>query len=102
MLNWLVYASLGKIVISLWMAFHFPGWLSKFKWLELLHECDLCSGVWVYVALAFLWKIDILQLWFGIPNVYVVSSVVTGMLTSWLVHIFSIGFKEKYLNLYVE
>jgi len=99
MLSWLVYAALGKLIIVLWQAFHFPTWLSKFKWLTDLHECDLCSGVWIYVILAFIWKIDIIKIWFGLDNIFSIGLVVTGMLTSWLVHIFSIGFKEKYLDI---
>ena len=101
MLNWLVYASLGKLLIYLWTAFHLPNWLSKYKFVELLHGCDLCSGVWAYMALAFIWRIDILQLWFDIRYVFIVSEIITGALTSFLVHIFSLGFKEKFLNVTV-
>jgi len=101
MLSWFVYASLGKLVIYLWMAFHLPNWLSKYRFLELLHECDLCSGVWVYIGLAFFWHVDILQAWFGVPYVFIVSEIITGMLTSFLIHIFSIGFREKFLNVTV-
>jgi hypothetical protein len=101
MLSWLVYASLGKLLIYLWMSFHLPNWLSKYKFIELLHGCDLCSGVWAYVALAFFLHISILQSWFGFQNVFIVGEIITGCVTSFLVHIFSIGFREKFLNVTV-
>lgn len=83
------------------MSFHLPNWLSKYKFVELLHECDMCSGVYVYTALSFLMSVDVLNSWFGF-DVFIVGSIVTGILTSWLVHIFSIGFRDKYLNIVVE
>jgi len=59
-------------------------------WLEKLHRCDLCSGVWVYGFLALVLKIDL----FGIGNP--VTQVATGMVTSYLVHLFMIGVREKF------
>lgn len=101
MLSWLVYATLGKLVITLWQAFHLPKWLTKFEFLTKLHECGLCSGVWIFTLLAFLMNIDIVNSWFEL-DVFIVGKILTGMLTSWLVHIFSVGFKEMYLNVNVE
>jgi len=101
MLDWLVYASLGKLIIHLWMKFYLPDWLSKFEFLTKLHECGLCSGVWIFIFLAFCMNIDIINLWFYV-NVFIVGKVITGMLTSWLVHVFSIGFSELYLTVVVE
>ena len=101
MLSWLVYASLGKLLIHFWMSFHIPNWLSKYRFVELLHECDMCSGTYIYTFLAFVMSVDVLYSWFGF-EVFIVGTVITGILTSWLVHIFSIGFRTKYLEVIVE
>lgn len=102
MVEWLVYAILGKLIITLWMAFHLPKWLTKFDFLVKLHACGLCSGVWIYGAMALIFGVDVLEPWFGFGRVFVVNEIITGMLTSWLVHVFSVGFSELYLNLIVE
>lgn len=59
-------------------------------WLEKLHRCDLCSGVWVYAILAVALQLDL----FGMSNV--VTQAATGAVTSYLVHVFVIGWKEKF------
>jgi hypothetical protein len=59
-------------------------------WLEKLHRCDLCSGVWIYGVLAIAIQIDL----FGFNNI--VTQFATGAITSYLVHIFVFGLKEKY------
>lgn len=61
-----------------------PGWLEK------LHRCDLCSGFWVYGILAIALQLDL----FGMNNI--VTQVATGAVTSYLVHVFIIGAKEKF------
>lgn len=59
-------------------------------WLEKLHRCDLCSGTWIYGVLAIALQLDL----FGANNI--ITQFATGALTSYLVHVFVIGVREKY------
>jgi len=102
MLDWLVYASVGKLIITLWMKFYLPHWLSKFTFVEKLHECGLCSGVYIYSILGLFLGIDILYSWFHFWRIPIFGEIITGMVTSWIVHVFSVGFKELYLQIFVE
>jgi hypothetical protein len=101
MLSWFIFVGLGKLLIYLFMKFPLPKFVEKINFISKLHDCDLCSGVWIYSIIALIWKIDVTNLWFGLPYVFIVGEIVTGCLTSFLVHIFSIGFREKFLNVTV-
>ena len=92
MLNWIVFAAIGKLVIFLWMKFPLP---FRNEWIEKLHKCDLCSGIWVFCALALFFGVDIVQDTFGF-TVPIAGALVTGAITSFMVHVFSIGWREKF------
>jgi hypothetical protein len=64
------------------------------RFLSDLHECDLCSGVWIYCILS-LFGVDIIQNTLGY-NVPLLGNLVTGAITSFVVHIFSLGWKAKF------
>jgi len=69
-----------------------------YRFIKQLHECELCSGVWIFCALALFFGVDIFQDLFGyigaIPQI--VGNLVTGAVTSWLVFIFNAGWREVY------
>lgn len=94
-LKWLAFLLIGKIVIHTWMQFHLPKFLKKSDWFVKLHDCDFCSGVWAYSILSLFLGVDLLSV---ITYTYVpyVSQIVTGIVVSWLIHIFSLGWKAKY------
>jgi len=94
-LKWLAFLLIGKLVIHTWMRFHLPVFLKKYQWLTKLHDCDHCSGVWVYTLLSLFMGVDVLSL---ITFTYVpyVSQIVTGIVVAWIVHIFTLGWKAKY------
>jgi hypothetical protein len=93
--TWLVFAATGRILIYVWQLFPFPTFAKVPKWLNKLHECDLCSGVWIYGVLALALQVDIFSYYFGVtPNI--VGELSTAVVTSYLVHVFIIGLKEKY------
>lgn len=75
--------------------------LEKIQFIKQLHECDLCSGVWLYTALGFLWKVHFLDVWFDFMYIPFVEEIVTGCVTSYIIHLLSIGFREKHLNVIV-
>lgn len=77
------------------MQFHLPKFIKKIEWFEKLHGCDLCSGVWVFSILSFFTGVDLLEVT-GFGYIPLVSAIITGIVVSWLVHIFSLGWKAKY------
>ena len=97
MLEWLTYAVLGKLLIHLWQLFPIPEpkktYISQF--IYKLHLCDLCSGVWIYSIIALMFGIDIIQAEFG-HTVHIAGEILTSAITSFVVHIFSVGWKFKY------
>lgn len=58
-------------------------------------QCDLCLGVWIYAGLSGLFQIRLLEdVYWYVP---LVSELITGCVISYLVHLLSIGFREKHL-----
>lgn len=106
-LNFLVFALTGKIIVFLFQKFP----KSKLPFigklfldgglLEELFSCDLCLGVWVYSFLSFLLEHTLLEE-FGFPYVLIVDEIITGMVVSFLVHIFSLGWNSKFQNIVIE
>lgn len=94
-LKWFFFLVVGRIIIEVWMKFQLPKFLKKSDWFVKLHECDLCSGCWIYTLLSLFMGVDLLQV-AGFGYIPVVSAIITGIVTSWMVHIFLIGWKEKY------
>jgi hypothetical protein len=62
-----------------------------------LFSCDLCLGVWVYTILAFFFKANIYDM-FYFP---VISEILTGITTSFIVHVFSAGWKSLYSTMVI-
>ena len=98
--HWIIYLLIGKVVLFLWQEFPLPQPIEKFRTLKKLHECDLCAGFWVYGILAFFMGMSLLEV-FDFKYILVVSEVITGGVISFIVHIFSIGWKEKFNNVVV-
>jgi hypothetical protein len=94
-LTWLVFAATGKVIIYLWQLFPFPPFMKMPYYIEKLHECDLCSGFWIYLALALFLKVDIFAQTFGVPP-NIAGEFATAATTTYLVHIFTIGWREKF------
>lgn len=100
-LGWLLFAASGKIIIYLWQTFPMPPVAERtkkkylYKLVDKLHSCDLCSGVWVYFALAAFLEADIVSPYFGVPAT-IAGEFVTAGITSYLVHVFSYGWRAKH------
>ena len=103
MIFYIFYAGLGKLFIFLiqkspYMKFiigFFKGRSKEF--LEELFGCDLCLGVWVYFFLALLFQyanVDVNIL--DIPNAPIISAIITGAITSFVVHLISLGWRDKF------
>ena len=93
--GWLVFILLGRLAIYVVMQIPLPKSLAKIEMIKKLHDCDMCFGVWVYSILAGFLQIDILEL-LGFWYVPLVSEILVGIVTSFLVHIFIIGWKAKF------
>jgi hypothetical protein len=94
-------SAVGKLFIYLWMEFPLYGWINN-KFVRGLHECDLCSGVWVYSFLFILFRVDLLNM-LGIPKThFIIAGILTGGAISFFVHLLSIGFKDKFMSIIIE
>lgn len=104
MLEFLAYLALGKLLIFLAQAFPFQeliiiGKLWKRGFLAKLWACDLCLGVWIYFILALVCKVNFFpQL--GCRSI--IFEFVTGAFASFVVHVFSIGWSDKFGTILVE
>lgn len=94
-MGWLIYVLVGKLFIFLGMAFPLPQFLQKIKTIEYWHNCDLCFGVWLYGFLAYFMKMDLLSV-VGFWHIPFISELVTGGVVSFIVHIWSIGWRDKF------
>lgn len=100
-LGWLLFAASGKILIYLWQTFPLPPVKEAakkkylYRFVDKLHSCDLCSGVWIYFALAAFLEADIVSPYFT-TGATIAGEFVTAGITSYLVHVFSVGFKAKH------
>ena len=65
------------------------------KFLEQLFGCSLCLGVWVYATLGYLLRIDLVRDAFGV-YIVAVSPLITGMIASFVVYIFEIGWTTRF------
>ena len=84
--EFLLFALTGRLLVYL-----IQKWGANIK----LLECDLCVGVWVYAILSGLFQIRLLEdVYWYVP---LVSEFITGCVTSYLVHLVTIGFREKHL-----
>ena len=93
--EWLAFIVVGRLLIYLWMQFPLPQFLNSMRTVNYLHNCDLCSGVWLYSILAGFLQMDLLEpleFWY----VPLLSEVLVGGVISFLVHIFVIGWKAKF------
>jgi hypothetical protein len=103
MIDFIEFAVVGKILIFLFQKFPknslpFIGKLFREgKFLDELFSCDLCLGFWIFFGLAFLFEVDITGI--GVPFF---SEFIAGAVTTFIVHIFSVGWNAKFQNYIVE
>lgn len=95
--SWIIFLLIGRILIYLWFQFPLSESIEKHESIAKLHHCDLCAGVWIYGILSFAMGLSLLAV-LGFRYVPVLSELVTGGVVSFLVHIFTIGWKEKFYN----
>ena len=88
----LLFLLIGKLLIYLGMKFP-PLSESRFEFVKRLWECQECSGVWVYTFLSFVMGEVLFVEYFYFPFV---SELITGGISSFIVHLISLGWREKF------
>ena len=97
MIEFFQYAATGKLFLFLVRKFPLSGIIAgKREVLQELYDCDLCLGFWVYLALAPFFKIKIDT----IENKVVRNTVLAGV-TSFLMFLISVGWRENFENLVI-
>ena len=90
--SWIIFLSVGRLFIYLLQQIPIH---PQNEFLEKLHNCDLCAGVWIYSALSVFTGLSIWTV-LGFPYVPIVSEGITGGVVSFLMWIFVAGWKEKF------
>ncbi len=93
MLAYIAFALSGKVLIYLIQKFPLTLYISRYwKILRDLVECDLCLGVWVYSLL----NLFAFRLTFYSDRSDWIGEIITGSAISFIMHLISIGWKEKF------
>lgn len=93
LIDWLVFALLGRLLMFLWIKQPFSGWLGKkIVVLGKLFSCGLCLGVWMYWILALLLKIRL------IDTIPILGEFLLGCVTSFVVWVFEAGWNSVFGN----
>ena len=94
-----IYASVGRILIYIIRKFPLTFWVvRKWDYLNDLVNCDLCLGVWVYWGLALIVGANVINTHY----VPIISELITGAVTSFLVWVFVDGMIDKFGTIYLE
>ena len=97
MINFIIFAVGGKLLIYVIQKFT-PLEGIKNKYFHKLISCDFCLGCWINFFLALAYNVRI----GGIPQVFLLSHFLIGIATSFLVHLISIGWREKFEVIVIE
>jgi hypothetical protein len=94
-----IYLLVGKLVVFAIQKFPLDKlfFIGKFfqegKFLEQLWKCDFCLGFWVYTFLAFAFPVNYLNEYVNVP---ILNQALTGLISSFVMHLISIGWKDKF------
>lgn len=91
-ISYLIYLLAGKVLIFFGMKFVEDNEIGS-KFIRNLFSCGLCLGGWVFTGLSFLLGEVLFREIFYFP---VVSQIITGGISSLLVHLISLGWKEQF------
>jgi hypothetical protein len=93
MIYWFLLLGVGQVLIFVWERFPLK---TKSEFFTKLHECGLCSGVWIFSFLAFALRVNFIQL-IGIDfYLPVASEVITGAVSSFLMWLLVAGWNSKF------
>ena len=90
--EFVIFLGVGKLIIYILQKFLSDNISGKF--VNNLVSCDLCLGVWIYTSLATIYKINILSDVF--PYIPILSQVIIGCVSSFVMHLLTLGWKSKF------
>jgi hypothetical protein len=90
--SYVIYLLVGRLLIFLGMKFP-PLSESRLEFIKRQWTCGLCSGVIVYTILAFAMGEVLLKDIFYVP---VLSELITGGISSFIMHLLVTGWKENF------
>lgn len=111
LLYYFAYAITGKILLYLFQKSLFSSYISSDKrFLRELFGCDLCLGVWVYAILAVVFGIRVNLFSFLIVHddmiiniiLIIITQFLTGAVTSFIVHLISVGVDTEFRVLEIK
>lgn len=94
----IIFALMGKVIIYTVQKFP-PLAEAHSPFVKALVTCDFCLGVWIFTALSAVSRWSLLGNLFYFPAI---SEIMTGCAVSFLVHLASIGWKEKFSAIVIE
>lgn len=98
-LDWIVLALAGRLIILLFDTSPLSGWLKSLnKTLDTILSCHLCSGFWVYLLMYLF--LDVEGILFTKNKIF--CAIISAALTSFIVWMFEAGWKSKYTNIIIE
>lgn len=93
--SFVLYVLVGKLLIWL-LGEKFPYFInSKSEIVRKLFSCDLCLGIWIYFFIAIGAQVRLFEDLFTY-NVPLTGEFIAACITSFLVHLVSIGWREKF------
>jgi hypothetical protein len=98
MTDYFTYCVVGRILIYIIQkaSLSYLPLIKSDKWkgfLTQLFGCDLCLGVWIYTLLAWFLNVNVLYEYVYVP---VISEIITGMITSFLVWLVRNGWSSQF------
>ena len=90
---WIVLGILGRLTLwTIQTSVLLNPLFSKSAKLRELRACDFCLGFWVYMGLAFVFRLNLLDPIY----VPVLSEALTGLAISFLAHLARLGWESKF------
>lgn len=96
--SYLLFMGIGKAMIYLGMKFPLFS-ESRYEFVRRLFECDLCLGVWIYTILSFVMGVVLFR---DLFYVLFVSELITGGITSIIMHLLGLGWSAKFSTIIIE
>jgi hypothetical protein len=96
--TYILYLLIGRLLIFIGMKF--PLFTkSRYGFVRELFSCDLCLGVWIYTLLSIASGEILFKSWFYFWGL---NELITGCVSAFLVHVFLIGWREKFQTIVIE
>jgi hypothetical protein len=96
--QFIIYAVIGKLFIYTLQKFPLIRDI-KNPFFRELFDCDFCLGIWIFFILSCFFNIVLFKEYLYFP---IISQLATGVFTSFLLHLLSIGWINKFGVIVVE